>query len=88
MALKSSTDRTSDNGELFKNELEWLISEMGRLARQEAGFHPKQSLKRTCVFQWTAAIAMEMDSTELAYWLMQLLPPLYKELVDEKKTAG
>ena len=32
-----------------KGELEWLISEMGWLARQEAGHHPKETMKRTCV---------------------------------------
>ena len=71
-----------------KSELDWLISEMGWLARQEAGHHPKETMKRTCVFQWTAAVAIAMGHQGLPDWVSKMLPPLYKELADVSKTAG
>ena len=74
------------------SELDWLISEMGWLARQEAGHHPKETIKRTCVFQWTAAVAIiVMGEQGLDEWMSKMLPPLYKELSGDEtaiKTAG
>ena len=32
-------------GERRRKDLEWLIGRMSRLARYEAGYHPKQSIK-------------------------------------------
>ena len=49
-------------------------------------------MKRTCVFQWTAAVAIAMGEQGLGEWVSKMLPPLYKELsaaVDVmSKTAG
>ncbi len=69
-------------------ELRNLIYRMDRLSRYEAGHHPKESLKRSCVFKWIAAVAMAMGSENVSDWLYRLLPPLYKELSNSKKVAG
>ena len=37
-------------------------------------------MKRTCVFQWTAAVAIAMSEQGLGEWVSKMLPPLYKEL--------
>ena len=74
-------------GDVPGERLKWLAGKMDKLARYEAGHHPKESLKRTCVFQWIAAVAVKMEE-DISYWLPLLLPPLYKELSDRKKTAG
>ncbi len=69
-------------------ELRHLIYQMDRLTRYEAGHHPKESLKRCCVFKWIAAVAMAMGSEHLSDWLYRLIPPLYKELSNPKKVGG
>ena len=69
-------------------ELRHLIYQMDRLARYEAGHHPKESMKRSCVFKWIAAVAMAMGEEHLSEWLYRLLPSLYKELSDQKKVGG
>ena len=81
-------DADSDmEGDASGERLKWLARKMDKLARYEAGHHPKESLKRTCVFQWIAAVAVKMED-DISDWLPLLLPPLYKELSDGKKTAG
>ena len=88
---QSLSDDSSCGGPA-RSELDWLISEMGWLARQEAGHHPKETMKRTCVFQWTAAVAIAMGEQGLGEWVSKMLPPLYKELSAAcdvtSKTAG
>ena len=69
-------------------ELGHLIYQMDRLARYEAGHYPKEPMKRSCVFKWIAAVAMAMGSDNLCDWLVRLLPPLYKELSDTRRTGG
>lgn len=88
---KESAVQQSDESQeipIPKRELDWLIGEMGRIARHEAGHYPKESMKRTCVFQWTAAVAVAMGEQGLPRWVTRMLPPLYKELADSRRTAG
>ena len=69
-------------------QLRRLIYQMDKLARYEVGHYPKEPLKRTHVFKWIAAVAMVIGEEHLSDWLVDLLPPLYKELADTKITAG
>ena len=69
-------------------QLRRLIYQMDKLARYEVGHYPKEPLKRTYVFKWIAAVAMVIGEEHLSDWLVDLLPPLYKELADTKMTAG
>lgn len=69
-------------------QLRRLIYQMDKLARYEVGHYPKEPLKRTYVFKWIAAVAMVIGAEHLSDWLVDLLPPLYKELADTKMTAG
>ena len=69
-------------------ELGHLIYQMDRLAQYEAGHYPKEPMKRSCVFKWIGAVAMAMGSDNLCDWLVRLLPPLYKELSDTRRTGG
>lgn len=69
-------------------ELRNLIYQMDRLTRYEAGHHPKESMKRSCVFKWIAAVSLAMGTENLSDWLYRLIPPLYKELSNPKKVGG
>lgn len=85
-----STDTTDELDDVLTpgQELRNLMYQMDRLTRYEAGHHPKESMKRSCVFKWIAAVAMAMGSEHLPDWLYRLIPPLYKELSNSKKVAG
>ena len=98
---KSSDEESDDEGnreDILMNdnsnemspgqELRHLIYQMDRLTRYEAGHHPKESLKRSCVFKWIAAVAMAMGKEHVSDWLYRLIPPLYKELSNPKKVGG
>lgn len=64
-----------------------LTNRMLHIAAYEAGHYPKQSLKRSCVFKWIGAVAVELDN-DLPNHLTQLLTPLYREESDSTNTAG
>ena len=74
----------NDYRSLAKKELTSLIEDMDRISRHESGHFPKESLKRTCVFKWIAAVAMAMGQEVISDWLTLLVPPLYKQLSDTR----
>jgi len=47
--VSQSDGEVVSEGQSAARELEWLIGEMGRLARYEAGHNPKAAMKRTSV---------------------------------------
>ncbi len=69
-------------------DVKWLINRLSRLAKYEAGHHPKEALKRTCVLQWTAAVSLELGAEHLPLYLPVLLRPVHRELVDSNMAAG
>eukprot|EP00731_Ephydatia_muelleri_P001007 Em0001g1007a len=69
-------------------DLLWLIQKMCRIARLEAGNHPKEPLKRLCVLKWIAAVSQDLGSEDIAPYLVHLLRPVHRELTDANKTAG
>ncbi len=74
--------------QVWTRDLRWLINRLSRLAKYEAGHQPKESLRRTCVIQWIAAVSLELGAASLPPFLPALLRPVYRELVDTNLAAG
>ncbi|XP_056281018.1 small subunit processome component 20 homolog isoform X2 [Pseudoliparis swirei] len=58
----------------------WLIKKLSLMAKREAAFTPKVPLRRTCVFKFLGAIAMDLGKERLGPYLTTLITPLYREL--------
>ncbi|KAM8908719.1 small subunit processome component 20 homolog isoform 2-T2 [Spinachia spinachia] len=58
----------------------WLIKKLSLMAKREAAHTPKVPLKRTCVFKFIGAMAMDLGKDRLGPYLTTLITPLYREL--------
>ncbi|XP_040003243.1 small subunit processome component 20 homolog isoform X2 [Xiphias gladius] len=58
----------------------WLMKKLSLMATREAAHTPKVPLKRTCVFKFLGAIAMDMGEEQLGPYLTIIITPLYREL--------
>nr|XP_061809338.1 small subunit processome component 20 homolog [Nerophis lumbriciformis] len=58
----------------------WLINKLSLMAKREAANSPKIPLKRTCVFKFLGAIAMDLGKERLGPYLTTIIAPLYREL--------
>ncbi|XP_075932289.1 small subunit processome component 20 homolog [Anarhichas minor] len=58
----------------------WLIKKLSLMAKREAAYTPKVPLKRTCVFKFLGAMAMDLGKERLGPYLTTLITPLYREL--------
>ncbi|XP_044199894.1 small subunit processome component 20 homolog [Thunnus albacares] len=58
----------------------WLMKKLALMAKREAAYTPKVPLKRTCVFKFLGAIAMDLGKERLGPYLTTIIAPLYREL--------
>ncbi|XP_037315787.2 small subunit processome component 20 homolog isoform X2 [Pungitius pungitius] len=58
----------------------WLIKKLSLMAKREAADTPKVPLKRTCVFKFIGAMAIDLGKDRLGPYLTTLITPLYREL--------
>ncbi|KAM8739679.1 small subunit processome component 20 homolog [Acanthopagrus schlegelii] len=58
----------------------WLMKKLSLMAKREAAYTPKVPLKRTCVFKFLGAIAMDLGKERLGPYLTTIITPLYREL--------
>ncbi|KAM9846103.1 small subunit processome component 20 homolog [Aulostomus maculatus] len=58
----------------------WLMKKLSLMAKREAAYSPKVPLKRTCVFKFLGAIAMDLGKDRLGPYLTTIITPLYREL--------
>uniref|UniRef100_A0A665TDQ2 UTP20 small subunit processome component n=1 Tax=Echeneis naucrates TaxID=173247 RepID=A0A665TDQ2_ECHNA len=58
----------------------WLMNKLSLMAKREAAHTPKVPLKRTCVFKFLGAIAMDLGKERLGPYLTTTITPLYREL--------
>ncbi|XP_056223520.1 small subunit processome component 20 homolog [Seriola aureovittata] len=58
----------------------WLMNKLSLMAKREAAHTPKVPLKRTCVFKFLGAIAMDLGKERLGPYLTTIITPLYREL--------
>ncbi|XP_067906298.1 small subunit processome component 20 homolog isoform X2 [Heterodontus francisci] len=76
MPRKGASDCTKEK----KATLMWLISKLCTLAKREAAYTPKIPLKRTCVFKFLGAIAVNLGTEGVKSYLPTVIAPLYREL--------
>ncbi|KAJ4924558.1 hypothetical protein JOQ06_003513 [Pogonophryne albipinna] len=69
---------------LFVGKVIYLVSpesdKLSLMAKREAAHTPKVPLKRTCVFKFLGAIAMDLGKERLGPYLSTIITPLYREL--------
>ncbi|XP_071756588.2 small subunit processome component 20 homolog isoform X1 [Centroberyx gerrardi] len=58
----------------------WMMKKLSLMAKREAANTPKVPLKRTCVFKFLGAIAMDLGKERLGPYLTTIIAPLYREL--------
>ncbi|XP_056312047.1 small subunit processome component 20 homolog [Danio aesculapii] len=58
----------------------WVMKKLSLLAKREAANTPKVPLKRTCVFKFLGAIAVDLGKERLGPYLTTIIAPLYREL--------
>ncbi|XP_051974584.1 small subunit processome component 20 homolog [Xyrauchen texanus] len=58
----------------------WVMKKLSLLAKREAAVTPKVPLKRTCVFKFLGAIAVDLGKDRLGPYLTTIIAPLYREL--------
>ncbi|XP_036433359.1 small subunit processome component 20 homolog [Colossoma macropomum] len=58
----------------------WVIKKLSLLAKREAADTPKVPLKRTCVFKFLGALAVDLGKERLGPYLTIIIAPLYREL--------
>ncbi|XP_047246285.1 small subunit processome component 20 homolog isoform X2 [Girardinichthys multiradiatus] len=58
----------------------WLMKKLSLMAKREAAYAPKVPLKRTCVFKFLGAIAVDLGKEHLGPYLTTIITPLYREL--------
>ncbi|XP_050963565.1 small subunit processome component 20 homolog [Labeo rohita] len=58
----------------------WVMKKLSLLAKREAADTPKVPLKRTCVFKFLGAIAVDLGKDRIGPYLTTIIAPLYREL--------
>ncbi|XP_075407217.1 small subunit processome component 20 homolog [Tenrec ecaudatus] len=60
--------------------LSWLILKLSRMAKLESAYTPRNPLKRTCVFKFLGAVAMDLGAEKVKPYLPLIIAPLFREL--------
>uniref|UniRef100_A0A8C9QSH5 UTP20 small subunit processome component n=1 Tax=Spermophilus dauricus TaxID=99837 RepID=A0A8C9QSH5_SPEDA len=58
----------------------WLIQKLSRMAKLEAAYSPRNLLKRTCIFKFLGAVAMDLGVDKVKPYLPMIIAPLFREL--------
>ncbi|XP_062339462.1 small subunit processome component 20 homolog [Osmerus eperlanus] len=58
----------------------WMMKKLSLMAKREAADTPKIPLKRTCVFKFLGAMAVDLGRERLGPYLTTIVAPLYREL--------
>ncbi|XP_008062889.1 small subunit processome component 20 homolog [Carlito syrichta] len=58
----------------------WLVQKLARIAKLEAAYSPRNPLKRTCIFKFLGAVAMELGTDRVEPYLPAVIAPLFREL--------
>ncbi|XP_045928602.1 small subunit processome component 20 homolog, partial [Micropterus dolomieu] len=73
-------EEEEDDKDDRRPSLLWLMKKLSLMAKREAAYTPKVPLKRTCVFKFLGAIAMDLGKERLGPYLTTIITPLYREL--------
>lgn len=60
--------------------LMWLIQKLSRMAKLEAAYSPRNPLKRTCIFKFLGAVAVDLGVDRVKPYLPLIIAPLFREL--------
>ncbi|XP_026217757.1 small subunit processome component 20 homolog isoform X2 [Anabas testudineus] len=81
---KEENEKEEEEDETDKDDrppsLLWLMKKLSLMAKREAAYSPKVPLKRTCVFKFLGAMAMDLGKERLGPYLTTIITPLYREL--------
>ncbi|KAM5288941.1 small subunit processome component 20 homolog [Ctenodactylus gundi] len=58
----------------------WLILKLSRMAKLEAAYSPRNPLKRTCIFKFLGAVALDLGMDRVKPYLPVIVAPLFREL--------
>ncbi|KAM4881703.1 small subunit processome component 20 homolog [Thomomys bottae] len=58
----------------------WLIQKLSRMAKLEAAYSPRNLIKRTCIFKFLGAVAVDLGVDRVKPYLPVIIAPLYREL--------
>ncbi|KAH0502963.1 Small subunit processome component 20-like protein [Microtus ochrogaster] len=58
----------------------WLIQKLARTAKLEAAYTPRNPLKRTCIFKFLGAVAVDLGVDRVQPYLPEIIAPLFREL--------
>ncbi|XP_054974485.1 small subunit processome component 20 homolog [Sorex araneus] len=58
----------------------WLIQKLSHMAKLEAAYSPRILLKRTCIFKFLGAAAMDLGADRVKPYLPSIVAPLFREL--------
>nr|XP_048274589.1 small subunit processome component 20 homolog [Myodes glareolus] len=58
----------------------WLIQKLSRMAKLEAAYTPRNPLKRTCIFKFLGAVAVDLGVDRVQPYLPEIIAPLFREL--------
>ncbi|XP_072856319.2 small subunit processome component 20 homolog isoform X1 [Pogona vitticeps] len=58
----------------------WVMKKLFIIASREAAYSPKDPLKRTCIFKFLGAIAVDLGKDRVKPYLPTIIGPLYREL--------
>ncbi|ERE90078.1 putative small subunit processome component 20 like protein [Cricetulus griseus] len=91
LAREAAEDEAGTDGkmELDREEKEepsksatllWLIQKLTRTAKLEAAYTPRNPLKRTCIFKFLGAVAVDLGVDRVQPYLPVIIAPLFREL--------
>ncbi|KAJ1163535.1 hypothetical protein NDU88_003993 [Pleurodeles waltl] len=58
----------------------WLIKKLSFMAKRDAAYSPKSTLKRKCIFKFLGAIAVDLGKDRVNPYLPVIIAPLFREL--------
>ncbi|XP_074867355.1 small subunit processome component 20 homolog [Carettochelys insculpta] len=58
----------------------WMMKRLSLMAKREAAYSPKSPVKRTCIFKFLGAVAVDLGKDRIKLYLPTILAPLHREL--------
>uniref|UniRef100_A0A8C8SVZ5 UTP20 small subunit processome component n=1 Tax=Pelusios castaneus TaxID=367368 RepID=A0A8C8SVZ5_9SAUR len=58
----------------------WVMKRLSLLAKREAAYTPKNPVKRTCIFKFLGAVAVDLGKDRIKPYLPTIIAPLHREL--------
>ncbi|XP_053321012.1 small subunit processome component 20 homolog [Spea bombifrons] len=76
----SGDEETTEKDAVEGATLLWLMKKLSVLAKREAAHTPKNPLKRTCIFKFLGALAVDLGKERVKPFLPVIITPLFREL--------